>query len=183
MPTTAPGMRPSFASRSSATRMRPRRPGSRPTDCGSARARTAAAGLRAVTRHPPSNGPISPFYPRRAAGANCLLGCMATGSGGPLSSDAAQAHVLLGVGADLVHREVCAIALLLGRQAQAQHDVDHGEDDEPGEEACRRTHDAADELGGKAHPARAAERLEAEDAAGDAAPEAAQAVQRPYAQD
>ena len=53
---------------------------------------------------------------------------------------------------------------------QPQQHVDDAVDDEAGERAVGRAHQAADELRGEADAAHAAERLQAEDAAGDAAP-------------
>ncbi len=60
----------------------------------------------------------------------------------------------------------------------SQHAVDH----EAAEQGPGHAHGGADQLGGEAHAAQAAQGLLAEDAGGDAAPGAAQAVQRPDAQ-
>ena len=55
-------------------------------------------------------------------------------------------------------------------------------DDETSDRRIGSTHHAADELRPEAHAAHAAEHRQPEDAAGDAAPQPAQAMQRPYAE-
>src|SRR5690348_17303317 len=85
-------------------------------------------------------------------------------------------------GADRVDREVRAAALLFVGQADADGALDDGVDDAAGREGVGGDDDRAENLNDRRDAAHAAESFEPKDAAGDAAPQAAEAVQGPDAE-
>ena len=80
-------------------------------------------------------------------------------------------------------REVGAVEFLLGIEAQADARLEPAVDDRTAGERDRHADRGAGDLRGERHAAHAAERARAEDPRGDAAPRAADAVQRPHAED
>ncbi len=91
----------------------------------------------------------------------------------PKASDAAHPDILFRIGADLVDRQVGAPPFVIRRHPEAERRIDNPVDDRPGDKAERCAGDRSDKLRGERHAAQSAERLQAEDAAGDPAPQSA----------
>ena len=83
---------------------------------------------------------------------------------------------------DLVDRQVGAVVFLFLTQANAQRRLEQAVHHEATDQRNHYAQRSADHLAGQADATQATECFEAEDAAGDATPDAAQAMQRPDAE-
>ncbi len=107
------------------------------------------------------------------------------GAGRPglgLEPFASPRRLALRGGADAVDGEVGAVEFLFGVEADTEGLFQHAIDHEAADQGHCDAHQRADDLRGQRHPAQPAQRLHAENARGNAAPGATQAVQRPDAQ-